>query len=138
MSSLTREFPAMVCEVGPFQRFLEDLLRTHSFSEDLIHDLSLVSEELLVNIISHGYRERTAGRIQVQVELLTEQRVRLTFRDDAKAFDPLEAEERDPDDERLGGWGIPMLKILTDLLEYRREAEYNVLVLERSERDSSD
>lgn len=136
MNSQILELPALVGEVGTFQHFLEELLRRHGYTDDLVHDLSLVSEELLVNIISHGYRQSPNGTIQVQVDLLPEQRVRLVFRDCAHAFNPLEAQERDPDDERLGGWGIPMLKELTDRLEYRREAGQNVLLLERSERDS--
>lgn len=124
-------------EVESFQRRLEKMLRERGFSDDLIHDLSLVCEEVLVNIVHYGY-DGDKGEREIKVDLSIDEtrRVRLEIRDDAKAFDPLAVEERDHEDERPGGWGIPMLKTLTDQVQYRREGSQNVLTLLRSERDS--
>lgn len=123
-------------EVESFQRRLEAFLRDHGFSDDLIHDLSLISEEMLVNIIHYGYPDGGEREIKVVLAIDEARRICLEIRDDAIAFNPLEAEERDIDDERLGGWGIPMLKTLADHVEYARVGSKNVLRLERSERDS--
>ncbi len=125
-------------EVESFQRRLEALLRGYAFSDDLIHDLSLISEEMLVNIVHYGYPESEAGEREIKVVLAIDEarRICLEIRDDAIPFNPLAAEERDIDDDRLGGWGIPMLKTLTDHVEYARVGSENVLTLERSERDS--
>lgn len=124
-------------EIQRFQHHLEQRLRGEGFSEDLIHDLILVSEELLVNTISYGYPDpNVSGSIEVNILVEQSRKVTVTFRDDAQAFNPLAAEERDPDDEREGGWGIPMIKTLTDKVSYRREENHNILVIERSERDS--
>ena len=125
-------------DVETFQRRLEDLLRESGFTDDLIHDMSLVAEEVLVNIVHHGYEhlEEKQGEIRVILSVDESRKVRIEVRDDAVAFNPLLMEDRDPDDDRIGGWGIPMLKTLTDHVEYRREEAENVLVMERAERDS--
>jgi anti-sigma regulatory factor (Ser/Thr protein kinase) len=125
-------------EVEAFQRKLEDLLRLEGFTDGLIHDLSLVAEEVLVNIVHYGYAGQEGSEREIVVRLLVDdqRKVLMEIRDDAVEFNPLEVEERDPEDDRLGGWGIPMLKTLTDRVEYAYENQQNVLRLERSERDS--
>lgn len=129
-------------QVETVQRRLEELLRGEGFSDGLVHDLSLVTEEVLVNIVTYGYEGEPESRPEGEREILLlvtvtpERRVGLEFSDDAVPFDPLAVEERDPDDDRLGGWGIPMLKTLTDRVEYAREDGRNLLRIERAERDS--
>ena len=125
-------------EVESFQRQLEEWLRQGGFTDDLIHDLSLVAEEVLVNIVHYGYEhlDEKEGEIRVKLSVDEGRKVHVEVRDDAVAFNPLTVAERDPDDDREGGWGIPMLKTLTDHVEYSREGAENVLVVERSERDS--
>ena len=123
-------------EVQAFQRRLEGFLREAGYSEDLVHDLSLVSEEVLVNIIHHGEAGDSAADRRIQVLLGTDEAglVHLEFRDDNCGFNPLQVQERDPGDERAGGWGIPLLKTLADHVEYSRRAGHNVLHLVRGER----
>ncbi len=125
-------------EVETTQQRLEELLRGEGFTDDLVHDLSLVAEEVLVNIIKHGYADAPESQREISVALSVnpQRRVEMVFRDDAAAFNPLTVEERDPDDDRLGGWGIPMLKTLTDHVEYAHQDGHNVLRVKRSERDS--
>lgn len=124
-------------EVESLQRRLETLLREHGFSDELVHDLSLVAEEVLVNIVHYGYKHRHDEEAEITVHLSVDEtrKVRLEVRDDAVAFNPLLVEDRDPDDDRVGGWGIPMLKTLTDSVEYERQGNENVLVMQRSERE---
>lgn len=125
-------------EVEGAQQRLEEWLRGQGFTDDLVHDLSLVAEEVLVNVVKHGYAGQPEGEQEIEMLLSVspERRVQVVFRDVAAAFDPLSVAERDPDDERPGGWGIPMLKTLSDRVEYAREDGFNVLRVERSERDS--
>lgn len=137
MNASTYQLKIDMEEVGKFQEKLESMLTSAHFSADLVHDLSLISEELLVNIVSYGYPlEKEDGSIEVTVQVGADRAVTMEFRDNGAAFDPLSSPERDPEDERVGGWGIPMLKAFADKVEYRREGEYNVLSLTRSERDS--
>jgi anti-sigma regulatory factor (Ser/Thr protein kinase) len=127
-------------EVQAFQRHLEDMLQQQGFSADLVHDLSLVCEEVLVNIVHYGYPEpegaQREAEILVHLSVDLARKIRIEIRDDAVAFNPLLVDDRDPDDDRVGGWGIPMLRSLTDQVEYHRDGHENVLTMERSERDS--
>lgn len=125
-------------EVEAFQRRLEETLRGKGFSDDLIHDLSLVSEEVLVNIVHYGHPQEQQGEHEIKIRLEVDEarRVLMEIRDSAKAFNPLLVEDRDPDDDRIGGWGIPMLKTLTDHVEYDHDGRENVLKMVRGERDS--
>lgn len=119
-------------EVSRIQSVLENNLRTAGFSADLVHDLLLLAEEMLVNSISHG----SPKVIEVAMEVDEERNIILHFKDDGVAFNPLDADDRDPDDDRLGGWGIPMLRALSDEASYARIEPYNVLMIRRAERDS--
>lgn len=130
--------PNLHTEVSTLQLKIEAFIHQHHLSDDLLADLSLVAEEVFVNILNHGYAKDELGRrtIKLSLGLDHKHKVYLEFRDDGSAFNPLEAPERDPDDERLGGWGIPMLRTLTDDLSYAREGQENVLTVIRGERDS--
>jgi len=94
-------------------------------------DLDLAIDELLANVIHHGYGAGRGGTIRLRLELVSG-RVRLEIRDAAPAFDPLSAE---PAGGRAasggGGLGIELVKRAMDRLEYARENGENRIVLER-------
>ena len=109
---------------------IAEYLQTAGVDEELVHDLRLVTEELLLNTVSYGYDADVKDVLTVQITKEEESLV-LEFRDRANPFNPLEAEERDPDDDRIGGWGIHLMKELTDFLHYSREGDENVLILKK-------
>jgi sigma-B regulation protein RsbU (phosphoserine phosphatase) len=118
-------------EVEPALNRLDQILEEAGLSAEDIHDLRLVSEELLVNTVSYGYESGVDDTLVVEVELKGDRRLVLTFKDEAREFNPLEQAERDPLDERLGGWGIPLMKELTDGLKYQRQGMKNVMTVEK-------
>ena len=74
----------------PAQEGLESDLRGEQFSDDLIHDLALVTEEVLVNIVKHGFAgQEVEDAIQLALDVDHQRQVSLTFVDSAPAFDPL-------------------------------------------------
>lgn len=125
-------------ELEQLQRSIETFLLEHHLSEELVSDLSLLAEEVLVNIIEHGYNGQKEGGKDIYVDLSLDNNhtVSLKIRDSAPPFNPLSAKERDPKDERIGGWGIPMLRKLSDQVEYERQGNENILTIIRGERDS--
>lgn len=130
---LTREFRLKnnLSELKSFHEELTGFLGDHGVDEEITHDVTLLSEELLANTITHGYQEEPREAIiEVNLILIPESKLKMEFQDDAVAFNPLEAEERDLEDERLGGWGIPLLKALADNLEYQRSSGRNILQFE--------
>lgn len=123
-----------IAEVPVLHERLGALLRAAGFSDETVHDLDLVAEEILVNTISYGYEGPGERTLEVRV-WLEAGRATLEFRDDARPYDPLsQPEEAAPDGDRIGGWGIPLIRALTDLAEYRREGASNVLRIVKSER----
>jgi anti-sigma regulatory factor (Ser/Thr protein kinase) len=108
------------------------------FDPETAGALALVAEEVLVNIHKNAWPAGAHGRCAVA--LTTERRddglaIVMTTRDDGMAFDPLAAAAPDVDsgldDRALGGLGIFLVREMTDTQSYRREAGWNVLVLEK-------
>lgn len=91
----------------------------------------LCAEEILVNALSHGGRSRLS--IVITLESLQD-RLRLTLRDDGAAFDLAEAPARmidaTLDESRLGGWGVALVRRFADHVQWRREGDRNVVVLD--------
>ena len=103
-------------------------------SEPVRHDLALVLEEVLTNVIRHGYGPGAEGRIVLSAEI-DHGRLRLEVRDQARPFDPFSAAppdlEADVADRPVGGLGIFLVLRLMDRVEYRRQGDENVLVMEK-------
>jgi len=109
--------------------FLAEGLRQLPVTEEFRHDLKLVAEELLANIINHGYGNHSEAKIDV--ELATdEHRVHLTFIDSGTAFNPLHHNDAAQlNDFSEGGMGLGLVKSLTDEQSYRRDRNRNVLTV---------
>ena len=109
--------------------FLDENLGQLPVSREFRHDLKLACEELLANIINHGYNESTENTIGL--ELAAEDgTVRITFTDTGKAFNPLAREAPDTlNDLSEGGVGILLVRSLTDEQHYQRREGLNVLTV---------
>lgn len=88
-------------------------------------DLELAVDELVTNIIQHGYRREPKG-----IELVARREgdtIVVQLRDEAPPFDPTQVPEPDttlPLELRpVGGLGIFLARRLTDSLTYRRTAD---------------
>jgi sigma-B regulation protein RsbU (phosphoserine phosphatase) len=121
-------------EVGRADEWLRLYCRETGVAAEAEEDLRLALEEVLANVVSHGYGEGKAGEIEVRIALAGEL-VRLEIRDRAQPFNPLDAPPPDlaaPLDERpSGGLGVHLVRRLMDRVDYTREAGENRLVLER-------
>jgi anti-sigma regulatory factor (Ser/Thr protein kinase) len=120
-------------EVRRADAWLRAALLPHA-SEAVLHDLALVLEEVLTNVIRHGYGVEAEGRIDLFAEV-RDGRLRLEVRDQARPFDPLDAAppdlDADPRERPVGGLGIYLVRKLMDRVEYRRREDENVLVMEK-------
>lgn len=118
-------------ELGGFNAWLSESLSLWGFSSEMAQDLELVSEEVIVNVLTHSHCE--VGVLELEVTLTRLQDgVQLVFSDNGVAYDPLE--ERGPrGDDQIGGWGIPILKALVQEQSYSRNQGHNILTLVRRE-----
>ena len=114
----------IVTELGEKQRF----------SSELVHDVNLVLEELLSNIILYGYEDAELHQIELLLRY-DDRELELRIQDDAKAFNPLEAPEPELDlaleDRPIGGLGIYLTRSLMDELSYVRTQGKNVLTAKK-------
>ncbi|MBD2846093.1 ATP-binding protein [Paenibacillus sp. IB182496] len=102
------------------------------FTEDQVFRVSLACEEIVMNIITYGYPEGGEHEIVLTAESLPGE-VRLTVRDDGRAFNPLEVQTPDTtlklDERPVGGLGIHFVRRLMDEIRYSREEGINILQL---------
>ncbi len=118
----------------PKLREVVQALSEAGYSADLCQDLELVLEELLLNTIRYGYPNGEEDLLRISLQGQPGCWVELVVLDTGRPFDPLRACER-PDD-KVGGWGIPLICGLTDCIQYSFVDGYNRLEIRRAERES--
>lgn len=104
-----------------------------SFQKDTYITL-LILEEMVSNIIKHGYDPTVKEKIQVKLKYESKKSqlfIRIT--DSGKMFNPLFVPELDvsvpAEDRKIGGMGIFLVKQITDCIRYWRKQGKNVLLL---------
>jgi serine/threonine-protein kinase RsbW len=102
----------------------------HHLKEEFIAHLNLVLEEVVSNIIRHGYRGREDGEVSLALGFAPEA-ITVTVEDQGTPFNPLGLPDPDltvPLEEReVGGLGVYLVRKLTDELDYRSEGGKNIL-----------
>ena len=91
--------------------------------------LQLILEELFANTIEHGF----AGNSEQPVAVALTTRptgVTLRYCDRAPPFDPTAARPLEPDDERIGGFGLNLIRAMSSAIRYRRDAGWNITELD--------
>lgn len=100
----------------------------HNLPAELEGDLSLALEEILANIIMHGYGDREEHQIVVRLESAADE-IQAFVEDDGVAFNPLNAPEPDLtsplEQRRIGGLGLHLVRNLMDVLNYERRGDRN-------------
>jgi phosphoserine phosphatase RsbU/P len=95
-------------------------------------ELRVVCDDIVSNVINHGYPQGGEHDIEVRLEL-TGRRLVVTVSDDGVAFNPLAVAPPDttlPLEQReLGGLGIHLVRSLTDEATYGRHGGRNVITL---------
>jgi serine/threonine-protein kinase RsbW len=122
---------AEIRRLGPL---VEAFGAENRLSGDALFYVGLALDEVVTNVIRHGYDD--AGRHEIAVRLeLDGDVLRAEVRDDGRAFDPLSLPPVDLDrgiDERgIGGLGVHVVRSTMDSVDYRREDGRNVLVLRK-------
>ena len=129
---LVLELHATPADIGQAQEAVREFCAARALPAAAVDDLILALDELLANIIEHGYRRDPAGTIRLRARGSGDT-LELEIRDRAPAFDPLTAAPPDlssPFSQRaVGGLGIHLARSVTDAIEYTREAGENRLRL---------
>lgn len=116
--------------------FISDFSVKHNFPEEFKNQLMVVGDELISNIINHGY-ENNGGPIFIRL-LFNESKKEfvLTIIDRAPEFNQLTVEDSpiqgDAKKQKIGGLGILIVKNIMNDSSYQRVNGKNVLVLKKS------
>lgn len=124
-----------LAEIPRLAEIIAEFCGRHGLSADVEFDLNLALDEIIVNVIRHGYQDQGPHEIGVSFALDGGE-LTVSVEDDGVPFNPLEApppnlnvpfEERQP-----GGLGIHLVKNLMDELQYQRRGDRNVLTMKKN------
>jgi len=114
---------------------VDELARACRLPSPVVADLQVVLDEVLVNLIRHGYRDD--GVHQIRVRLTADaRRVQVEVEDDGRPFDPRTAPPPDRVSplgaRRPGGLGLHFVRSLMSDVRYASAGGRNHLVLTKN------
>jgi len=119
-------------ELRRFNQTLMEFGQHHGLAPTVVHDLNLALEEILTNIISYGYTDSQEHEIRVRLSVRPGE-VKAEVEDDGQSFNPLAAPEPNTakalEERTIGGLGIHLVRTLMDGVEYKRQADRNILTI---------
>jgi len=132
-ATLTLTLKNQPSEIGRLVDLLEAFGAQSGLSEDATFKLTLALDEIVANVIRHGFGDDLEHRIEVKVTV-DDRTVTASVEDDGRAFDPREAPVPDldlPIEMRTpGGLGMHLVRETMDSVEYRRDEGRNILTVE--------
>ena len=97
-----------IAEMGRVDAMVNEFGRRHDLPKALLHDVHLCLDEILSNIIRHGFDDDGKHEIALRMSV-AENRVVIEVTDDARPFDPVQfpsAVRSRLDARKPGGLGI--------------------------------
>lgn len=110
---MNKSFPASTRHLYDMLSFIKENANNHP----KIFHIELVSEEVLVNIITHGSTDQIHIEICCKLDLFE-----ITFKDGSFPFDPTVFSS-------LKGRGLSLVQQIASNLSYRRDNEENILTI---------
>jgi anti-sigma regulatory factor (Ser/Thr protein kinase) len=111
--------------------WIEGLASRHGIPSDIQFGVELCLEEVVSNVIRHGYGEAEDRPVIVRFVMPHDRYFEFVVEDEAPQFNPLGATDLkalDPeDDARIGGQGIRLLREFANAVEYEPTATGNRL-----------
>ena len=124
----------MLADLDTVYGAISDLAQRHALPEEVIHPLRLALDELITNIVEHGFRRHAHGGRYLVLRLdWTGDVARATIEDDGIPFDPTGAAATEPvgdlEDRPIGGLGLHLVRRSIDSMHYRRDGDRNLLTI---------
>ena len=116
-------------ELTRIRNELDRYLRDCSLPDSVRNTLLVVTEEVLTNIVRYGGCDEASGPIEVTVSQENAV-VHMEFIDSGEPFDPLKETGRATaeqliDNREAGGFGVHLIRELTNHQQYTRKADRN-------------
>ena len=120
-------------EIGHLELILEELSSLWGLDDKIKFKLNLVLEELITNIIFHGFENNKEDNYILLDLGLSENEIEICIKDNAKEFNPLLMESEPAikpiEEQEIGGLGIHLVKNMTVNMNYNRNNDLNQLTL---------
>jgi serine/threonine-protein kinase RsbW len=124
---------SQLSEIRQLHTWVERLASQHSISASTQFAMELCLEEVVSNIIRHGYADAPDGSVTVQFTEPQSQQFILIVEDQAAYFNPLDFPTpkvtSSPDEVQRGGHGITLMRKFADSIEYQRLPGGNRLLI---------
>ena len=121
MSAPTITIPATVDSLRSVRAFVRDRVAAAGGDAEMTSDLVQAVDELVCNVVGHGYDGRP-GLVEIAF-VETPDALGFRIRDEAPPFDPTTVPEPALDlplaERRLGGMGVHLARTLTDTFDHR-------------------
>jgi len=119
-----------LAELDRLSSWVDAWSRQHGVPEQTAQQMDLCTAEAVTNVMTYGLGGGD-GEIEVSIGREGDDIV-LEIVDDGIAFDPTQMPPPPPvtlDSDRVGGWGINIVRKLSDDVRYRRVGDRNCLTL---------
>jgi serine/threonine-protein kinase RsbW len=94
------------------------------------HAVILAVDEAASNVIRHAYKGDPAQELVLTWRWI-EGGIEIEIRDQGEPFDPREKVIPPPDEMRLSGRGLYLMRTIMDQIEYRREGSTNLVCMRK-------
>jgi serine/threonine-protein kinase RsbW len=136
MASISAVFGNDRSEIHRLAGLAERFGQAQQLSEDEVMSINLVLDEVVTNVIDHGF-EGITGRPEIRLTMTLEgDQLTIQVEDNGRAFDPLQAAPPDLDapleDRPVGGLGIHIVRSVMTTVEYDRRGGRNVLTMHKT------
>ena len=139
--SLTLHLQNRIAEVARLVDAVESFGTHAGLSPDLTYRLTLSLDEIVSNVIRHGYSDTSDHVVEVRLSI-RDGVVTSVIEDDGHPYDPRESPEPDlsmPVEQRgPGGLGIFLVRQMMDSIDYARRDGKNVLTVTASRREGDE
>ena len=139
--SLTLHLQNRIAEVARLVDAVESFGTHAGLSSDLTYRLTLSLDEIVSNVIRHGYSDTNDHVVEVRLSV-HDGVVTSVIEDDGHPYDPRESPEPDlsmPVEQRgPGGLGIFLVRQMMDSIDYARRDGRNILTVTASRREGDE
>jgi anti-sigma regulatory factor (Ser/Thr protein kinase) len=120
-----------VAELSRMAAWIEAWATQHDVADQTAQRIDLCAAEAVTNVMTHGARPELAGEVELRIGQSGDDVV-FEIEDGGIAFDPTQAPlpaAVTMDCDRVGGWGMRIVRNLSDEVRYHRIGERNRLTL---------
>ena len=132
--SISVRLPIDLREIERLNKLVRQFGDLHEVPSRALYALNLALDEVVTNVVRHGFDDPSGHELQAQVTIQGEN-LTTVVSDPGRAFNPLDVAPPDlnaPLAERaLGGLGVHLVRSLMDSVEYRRDNGKNVLTMRK-------